>query len=52
VRVAHTQIDYARLLGPGDPRSAELLDAAAETASSLELPLVARRVAASRERVG
>jgi DNA-binding SARP family transcriptional activator len=51
VRVAHTQIDYARLLGPGDPRSVELLDAAAETATSLELPLVARRVAATRERV-
>ncbi len=42
--LARTQVDYARLLGRG-PRAAELLSAAAQTASELGLGAVARKVA-------
>jgi DNA-binding SARP family transcriptional activator/tetratricopeptide (TPR) repeat protein len=48
VCLAHTQLDYASLLGAADPRARELVDAAALTASQLELPAVAKRVAALR----
>jgi len=48
VCLAHTRLDYARLLGPRDPRSAELIEAAGLTASGLDLPAVAQRVAAIR----
>lgn len=40
--LAHTQLDYARALGAGR-RAAELVDAAAATASELGLHMVARR---------
>jgi hypothetical protein len=47
VQIAHTQVDYARLLGPG--REARgLIEAAARTAEELGLPSVARRVAELR----
>ena len=42
--LAHTQVDYARALGPG-PRATELLAAAARTAAELGLGAVARKVA-------
>jgi hypothetical protein len=44
VQVAHTQLDYARVLGPGQ-EARELIEAAARTARELELPAVARRAA-------
>jgi hypothetical protein len=47
VCLAHTQLDYARLLG-GGTRKRELIDAAARTAGELELPWVARRAAELR----
>jgi len=47
VYLAHTQIDYARLLR-GEGRAAELLQAAASTADELGLPRVARRAALAR----
>jgi tetratricopeptide (TPR) repeat protein len=43
--LARTQVDYARVLGPG-PRAAELLAAAGRTAAELGLGAVARKVAA------
>jgi DNA-binding SARP family transcriptional activator/tetratricopeptide (TPR) repeat protein len=49
VFLAHTQLDYARLLGPRDRRSAKLIDSAALAASELDLPAVAKRVAALRD---
>jgi DNA-binding SARP family transcriptional activator len=42
--LAHTQLDYAEFLGPGEA-SAKLVEAAARTAHGLELPKVERRVA-------
>ncbi len=44
VWLAHTQIDYARVLGPGR-RAAELTEAAERTTASLALPKVAWRLA-------
>jgi DNA-binding SARP family transcriptional activator/tetratricopeptide (TPR) repeat protein len=44
VCLAHTRIDYARLLG-SDPRAQPLLRAAAQTAQELGLPLLSRRAA-------
>jgi tetratricopeptide (TPR) repeat protein len=51
VRLAHTQLDYAELLGPGDRRASELIDSAARIADDLSLPLVYRRVTALRGQV-
>jgi DNA-binding SARP family transcriptional activator len=48
VYLAHTQLDYARALGPG-ARSTELIEAAARTAAELELANVARRAQALRD---
>ena len=48
VLLAHTQLDFAAALGGGG-RASRLLDDAAATAASLELPMVARRAAALRE---
>ena len=45
IELAHTQLDYARLLGR-QHRARQLLDAAARAAEELELPLVAQRAAA------
>jgi DNA-binding SARP family transcriptional activator len=45
--LAHTQLQYARLLGPGDERGRGLLSAAGETAKRLDLPAVARRAGQS-----
>jgi DNA-binding SARP family transcriptional activator len=45
--LAHTQLDYAVVLGPG-PRASELIEAAARTAQRLGLPAVARRAAELR----
>jgi DNA-binding SARP family transcriptional activator/tetratricopeptide (TPR) repeat protein len=45
VFLAHTQLDYARLVGPGDPRARALIDEAARAAEELALPAVARRAA-------
>jgi DNA-binding SARP family transcriptional activator/tetratricopeptide (TPR) repeat protein len=42
VYLAHTQLDYAELLG-SDPRARGLIEAAARTASELRLPAVARQ---------
>lgn len=42
--LARTQVDYARVLGPG-PRAAELLAAAGRTAAELGLGAVARKIA-------
>ena len=42
VELAHTQLDYAELLGPG-ARAQDLADAAARTAEQLHLPRVALR---------
>ena len=44
IQLAHTQIDYARVVGPG-PRSRELIQAAERISMSLSLPKVARRLA-------
>ena len=44
--LARTQVDYARALGMGSPRAAELLAAAERTAADLGLGAVARKVAA------
>ncbi len=44
--LARTQVDYARALGLGSPRGAELVAAAERTASELGLGAVARKVAA------
>ena len=44
VYLAHTQLDYAQLLGRGDQRAQELTAAAARTAGELGLAAVARRV--------
>ncbi len=49
VCLAHTQLDYARLLGSGDTRAGELIGAAALTAEELGLEAVARRVAQLRD---
>ncbi len=49
VYLAHAQLDYARMLGPGDPRTRELVEAAAVTADRLALPAVAARAAALRQ---
>jgi DNA-binding SARP family transcriptional activator len=43
VCLAHTQLDYARALGPG-PRAQELIESAAGTAQTLGLRKLARRV--------
>jgi len=48
VCLAHSQLDYAQLLGAEDPTAASLIDAAAVTAEELVLPAVANRVAALR----
>jgi tetratricopeptide (TPR) repeat protein len=45
VYLAHAQLDYARLLGPDDPRARALIEAAARSAEELALPAVARRAA-------
>ena len=50
VCLAHTQLDYASLLGLGDSRSAPLIDAAKRAAEELDLPAVARRVLELRGR--
>jgi tetratricopeptide (TPR) repeat protein len=50
VCLAHTRLDYAQLIGPGDAKAAELIDAAALAADELMLPAVAKRVAMLRER--
>ncbi len=42
VQLAHSQLDYASLLG-GSARARELVQAAAQTAQELDLPLVAAR---------
>jgi len=42
VWLAHTQLEYARLLGPGDPAASTLIDAAELAAQQLDLPAVAR----------
>jgi len=42
VALAHTQLDYARVLGPG-PEAQALVAAATRTADELGLPLVSRR---------
>jgi len=44
VQRAHTQLDYARALGPG-PEARALIEAATRTADELALPLVAQRAA-------
>ena len=44
--LARTQVDYARALGPGSPRAADLVAAAERTAEDLGLGAVARKVAA------
>jgi DNA-binding SARP family transcriptional activator/tetratricopeptide (TPR) repeat protein len=44
VELAHTQLDYARILGSG-ARARQLIEAARKAAAELELPAVARRVA-------
>jgi hypothetical protein len=44
VCLAHTQLDYARLL-PRGTRRRDLIDSAARTAAELDLPWVARRAA-------
>jgi len=44
VCLAHTQLDYARALGPG-PRAEELIESAANTAQALGLQKLARRAA-------
>ncbi len=49
VCLAHTQLDYARLLGRAT-RAVELIDAAARTAAELGLPWVARRAEQLRGR--
>jgi DNA-binding SARP family transcriptional activator/tetratricopeptide (TPR) repeat protein len=49
VWLAHTRLDYASLLGPGDRRYGELVEAASTTATGLSLPAVAKRVAALRD---
>jgi tetratricopeptide (TPR) repeat protein len=51
IHLAHTQLDYARALGPG-PRAGELLEAAQRTAQELELPFVARRGERVRRELG
>jgi tetratricopeptide (TPR) repeat protein len=48
VLVAHTQLDYAAALGPGE-RAAELVASAARIATASELPAVSRRVAQLRD---
>jgi hypothetical protein len=48
VFLAHTQLDYARLLGPRDPRAQSLIEEAADSAERLQLPAVARRAAGLR----
>jgi hypothetical protein len=44
--LAHSQLDYARALGPGSPEAEELIATAAETARQLGLANVGRRAAA------
>ncbi len=46
--LAHTRLDYAELLGPGDRRSSELIEVASQTAAELSLPAIAKRVAELR----
>jgi DNA-binding SARP family transcriptional activator/tetratricopeptide (TPR) repeat protein len=48
VLVAHTQLDYAAALGPGE-RAAELIDDASRLAAASELPAISRRVAQLRD---
>jgi tetratricopeptide (TPR) repeat protein len=50
--LARTQVDYARALGRGSPRAAELLVAAERTAADLGLGAVARKVAALSSATG
>jgi tetratricopeptide (TPR) repeat protein len=45
VFLAHTQLDYARMIGRDDPRARDLIDEAARAAERLALPAVARRAA-------
>jgi DNA-binding SARP family transcriptional activator len=45
VYLAHTQLDFAELLGPEDPEARRLIAAAADVAERLGLPGVARRAA-------
>jgi tetratricopeptide (TPR) repeat protein len=49
VELAHTQLDYAGVLGPGR-RAQELIRAASRTAEELNLPAVAHRVAELEQR--
>ena len=48
VWLAHTQLDYARLLGPGDPAAGVLIDAAELAAAQLSLPAIAHRAVLAR----
>ena len=48
VCLAHTQLDYAELLGSDSPKAMEMIDAAAQSAEELGLPAVALRVAGLR----
>ena len=41
--LAHTQVEYAAVLGPRSRRGRELLDTAVRTAEDLRLPRVLRR---------
>jgi DNA-binding SARP family transcriptional activator len=50
VCLAHTQLDYAQMLGADDPKYKPLVDAAADTAQELGLAMVARRAAELRGR--
>jgi tetratricopeptide (TPR) repeat protein len=43
IHLAHTQVDYARVLGTG-PRARSLIEAAQRTAEELDLPMLKRRV--------
>jgi tetratricopeptide (TPR) repeat protein len=43
VFLAHTRLDYAQLLGPGEAAS-ELVEAAAQTADALDLPKIRQRL--------
>jgi tetratricopeptide (TPR) repeat protein len=50
VHIAHTQLDYARVLGDG-AQARTLIEAADRAARELELPLVARRAQRQREQL-
>jgi hypothetical protein len=50
VCLAHTQLDYARMLGRRSAQAELLIESAARTAEELKLPAVARRALELRER--